>query len=194
MTVPGARALKAIARAEALAQRREAHLAAAGPESPVPGDATRHLLSALASHHGRVIAGYLPMRTEIDPLPAMAHLAAAGPVVVPVVRGAGLPLAFRRWTPGCRLVAGAFGAMVPETGETLEPDALIVPMVAFDGFGHRLGYGGGFYDRTLAALRERRAVLAVGFAYSQQAMAALPVEATDARLDMVVTERGLAVG
>jgi 5-formyltetrahydrofolate cyclo-ligase len=190
MTVPGAKAMKAVARAEALVQRKDAHRAAAA----LVDDANRHLLSALARHHGRVIAGYLPMRTEIDPLPAMAHLAEEGPVVVPVVRGAGQPLAFRRWTPGCALIRGAFGAMIPETGEELDPDALIVPVVAFDGLGHRLGYGGGFYDRTLTALRARHPVLAVGFAYSGQAMAALPVEATDAKLDMVVTERGVAVG
>lgn len=190
MTIAGAKRLKATARKEALGQRRDAWVAAGGK----PGEATRHLLSALAQHHGRVIAGYLPMRDEIDPLPAMELLAADGPVVVPVVQGEGQPLVFRRWTPGCALVKGPHGAMVPKTGEELEPEALIIPLVAFDALGHRLGYGGGYYDRTLFALRARRVVLAVGFAYAGQAMAALPVEATDAKLDLVVTERGLAVG
>ncbi len=180
------RAAKAAARAEALGLRRAAHEAAGGP-----GVATRHLLSALTHHHGRVIAGYLPIRTEIDPVPAMTALAEAGPVVVPEVQGPGQPLRFRRWTPGCALVAGRFGALVPADGEILRPDALIVPLVAFDGLFHRLGYGGGFYDRTLAELRAGQSCFALGFAYAGQEAAALPVEPSDARLDGIVTEKGV---
>lgn len=191
MTVPHAKELKALARAEALMERRAAHAAldAGGLK-----DATRHLLSALANWRGRVIAGYLPIKTEIDPRDAMARLAADSPLVVPMMPGPGQPLSFRRWTPGCALVDGGHGTLIPAAGETLVPDALIVPLLAFDLLGHRLGYGGGFYDRTLTDLRARQAVFAVGFAYAAQEMAALPVEATDARLDAVVTEKGLAVG
>ena len=177
---------KAAARAEALTLRRAAHAAAGGP-----GDATRHLLSALASHHGRPIAGYLPIRSEIDPLPAMTLLARTGPVAVPEVVASGQPLRFRRWTPGCRLAPGPFGALVPVDAEVIVPEALIVPLVAFDALFHRLGYGGGFYDRTLAALRAGRAVFALGFAYAAQEAAALPVDPTDARLDGIVTQAGV---
>jgi 5-formyltetrahydrofolate cyclo-ligase len=176
---------KALLRKEALTLRSAAHEAARGP-----GDATLHLLSALAGHHGRVIAGYMPMRSEIDPLPAMTLLAETSPIVVPVIAGKGQRLKFRRWRPGCKLEEGPFGALVPVSGEELEPEALIVPLVAFDGLGHRLGYGGGFYDRTLEALRAAHRVLAVGFAYAAQEVAAVPVEPTDARLDMIVTEAG----
>ncbi|MCR8726752.1 5-formyltetrahydrofolate cyclo-ligase [Frigidibacter sp. ROC022] len=191
MTVPHAKELKAAARIEALMQRDAAHRSLDADDRSM---ATRHLLSSLARWHGRVVAGYLPIRTEIDPLPAMTQLAAEGDVAVPVMTGAGRPLEFRRWTPGCALVDGGMGTLIPESGETLVPDALIVPVVAFDALGHRLGYGGGFYDRTLTELRARQSVFAVGFAYAAQEMAALPVETTDARLDAVVTEEGFAVG
>ena len=121
----------------------------------------------------------------------MTVLAGIGPVAVPEIVGPGRPLLFRRWTPGCALTVGPYGAMVPATGAVVEPEAVIVPLVAFDGLFHRIGYGGGFYDRTLAALRLRRPVFAVGFAYAGQEAAALPVEPTDARLDAIVTEAGL---
>ena len=108
---------------------------------------------------------------------------------VPVIRGKGQPLVFSRWEPDAALVEGPFGAMVPEVEELMEPEILIVPLVAFDAGGARLGYGGGFYDRTLELLRGRRATLAIGFAYDGQEAGALPLEETDQRLDMIVTER-----
>lgn len=175
---------KEVARAEAFARRKTAHDAARGP-----GAATRLVLEVLAPYRGRVISGYLPMRTEIDPVPAMTALALDSKVVVPVIPGTATPLLFRRWIPGGTLIEGPFGALVPETGEDLEPDALIVPLVAFHRNGHRLGYGGGYYDRTLARLRALRSVFAVGFAYAGQEADDLPLEPTDARLDAIVTER-----
>jgi len=108
---------------------------------------------------------------------------------VPVIRAAGEPLTFSRWRPGCAMTKGPFGAMVPEDGEAVEPEILIVPLVAFDRSGGRLGYGGGFYDRTLELLRSRRPTLAIGFAYTAQEDTQLPLEPTDQPLDMVVTER-----
>ncbi|MFN6979966.1 MAG: 5-formyltetrahydrofolate cyclo-ligase [Gemmobacter sp.] len=172
---------KAALRRAAFAARRAAH--AAGQ-----GDAAGHLAAALAPHRGAVLAGYMPMRTEIDPLPAMA--AHAGPVCVPVVTGPGQPLAFRAWSPGAAMVPGGFGVMVPAAGDWLVPQVLIVPLLAFDRQGYRLGYGGGFYDRTLAALRAAGPVTAIGFAFAAQAVAAVPREGTDARLDLIVTETG----
>lgn len=172
---------KTQARKAAFARRALAHGAAG------PGTAAR-LSGVLAGYRGVALAGYLPIRSEIDPRPAMEEAAAHGPVAVPVIEGAGLPLRFSRWEPGCALREGPFGAMVPERDDFLEPEILIVPLVAFDRCGGRLGYGGGFYDRTLALLRARRATLAIGFAYAAQETEALPLEPTDQPLDMVVTE------
>ena len=176
--------IKAAARKAAFAARRAAHEAAA------PGEAG-HLSQVLAGHRGVPLSGYMPIRTEIDPVPAMEEAAAHGPVCVPVIEGAGLPLKFSRWTPGCALKEGPFGAMIPERDDFIEPEILIVPLVAFDRHGGRLGYGGGFYDRTLEMLRARRPTLAIGFAYAAQEMEALPLEPTDQPLDMVVTEAGV---
>lgn len=134
------------------------------------------------------LSGYMPIRTEIDPRPAMAEAAAHGPVGIPVIIGAGQPLKFARWEPDIPLIEGAFGAMIPEHPDYFEPEILIVPLVAFDGQGGRLGYGGGFYDRTLEQLRARRGTLAIGFAYAAQEAAQLPLEATDQKLDFMVTE------
>ncbi|PQO23880.1 5-formyltetrahydrofolate cyclo-ligase [Rhodobacteraceae bacterium WD3A24] len=174
-------AVKAELRRVALARRKAAH--AAGQ-----GKAAAYLAQQLARHSGRVLSGYMPMRQEIDPLPAMAvH---AGPVCVPVIEGPRLPLRFRRWTPQARMVEGEFGALIPAEGEWLVPEVLVVPLVAFDSRGFRLGYGGGFYDRTLDMLRAERPVVAIGFAFSAQEVARVPVEPTDQRLDMVVTETG----
>jgi 5-formyltetrahydrofolate cyclo-ligase len=139
-----------------------------------------------------VVSGYLPIRSEIDPRPAMDALDAAGyQVAVPVVEGTGRPLRFRRWTPDCALEEGAFGAPIPADGDWVEPELLITPLVAFDCWGHRIGYGGGFYDRTLAKLRAVRRTYAVGFAYHAQRVERVAVEPTDQRLDAVVTEKGV---
>lgn len=156
-------------------------------DSALPGAAGR-LSEVLAGYRGVAISGYMPIRTEINPLAAMAEAAAHGVVGVPVIEGAGLPLKFSRWEPDCALKDGPFGAVIPATDDFLEPEILIVPLVAFDATGGRLGYGGGFYDRTLQLLRGRRATLAIGFAFDGQEIDAVPVEATDQPLDMLVTE------
>lgn len=173
---------KAAARKRAFARREVAF--AAGQ-----GQAAELLADVLAGHRGCSLAGYMPMRTEVDPLPAMA--AHDGPVGVPVIVGRGQPLRFREWTPGCAMVPGAFGALIPADGAWIDPEVLIVPLLAFDGRGYRLGYGGGFYDRTLQGLRARGPRLAVGFAFAAQEVAAVPIDATDQRLDRVVTESGV---
>lgn len=164
-------------------QRRAAAFAGRGL-----GDAD-HLIAALRPHAGRILAGYMPIRTEIDPLPAMA--AHRGPVCVPVVRGRALALAFHAWHPDAAMVPGAFGAMVPATGAPCVPEVLIVPLLAFDRRGYRLGYGGGFYDRTLAALRAGGGVVAIGYGFAAQEIDHVPCDATDQPLDLIVTERGV---
>ncbi len=176
--VPGE---KAEARKAALARRRAAF------QAQDPGAAGR-LSEVLAGYRGVPLSGYMPIRTEIDPRPAMAEAAAHGPVGIPVIEGEGLPLRFARWEPDMPLVDGPFGACVPAVIEDLTPEILIVPLVAFTRAGGRLGYGGGFYDRTLEQLRATRPVLAIGFAFAAQEAAELPGETTDQPLDMIVTE------
>ena len=173
--------IKAEARVQAFARRQ----AAWEKGHPAP---SALLSMVLKPYLGRPLAGYLPMRTEIDPLPAMAEAAARGVVGVPVTPKRGSPLSFRRWTPDCAMVDGGFGTKIPATGDPVRPEVLIVPLVAFDRRGGRLGYGGGFYDRTLATLRADGPVTAIGFAWAAQEDGDLPLEETDAPLDLIVTE------
>lgn len=132
-----------------------------------------------------VLSGYIPIRDELDPLAAMGSH--SGPVAVPVIRAKGVALEFHRWSPGCAMVQGTFKTMIPERYDPLVPSVLIVPLLAFDPQGFRLGYGGGYYDRTLEELRACGPVLAIGFAYDEQEVDQVPIEATDQRLDLIVT-------
>lgn len=175
---------KAEARKAAFARRKQA-FEAGGPDAV--GAATARLLDLLLPYRGRPVAGYSPMRTELDPVPAMTDLARDAAVGVPIIQAAGLPLIFHRWVPGCPMVAGPFGASVPENGVSMVPQVVIVPLVAFDLSGNRLGYGGGFYDRTLQGLRARGPVFAVGYAWDAQQADDLPLEATDQPLNALVT-------
>lgn len=149
------------------------------------------LKAAEALPNAQVIAGYMPIRTEVSPLATMAALSDAGKrICVPVITGEQQPLEFHEWTPTSDMVDGPFGAMVPRSGERLIPDVLIMPLVAFDKTGTRLGYGGGFYDRSLAQIAAKKQVRAVGFAYAAQELDVLPKEPTDWPLDAIVTEMG----
>ncbi|EPX78608.1 5-formyltetrahydrofolate cyclo-ligase [Salipiger mucosus] len=172
---------KSAARKAAFARRAAAHAAD-------PGTGAGRLSEVLAGHRGVPLSGYMPIRSEIDPLPAMAEAAAHGPVGLPVIEAKGAPLRFARWEPDMPLIEGPFGARIPETPDWIEPELLIVPLVAFTRAGARLGYGGGFYDRTLEQLRARRPTWAVGFAYAAQEAPELPMEPTDQPLDLIVTE------
>ena len=176
--------VKAAARKTAFARRKALFSAANAAQAG-------YLSEVLAGYRGVPLSGYMPIRTEIDPLPAMAEAAAHGPVGVPVIEGEARPLRFARWTPDTAMVAGAFGAAVPRDLAYFEPEILIVPLLAFSRSGGRLGYGGGFYDRTLEKLRAHRATLAIGFAFAGQEDAELPLEPTDQPLDMIVTEAGV---
>lgn len=173
---------KSAARTAAFARRKAAF--AAGQ-----GQAAELLADVLSAHTGKVLAGYMPMRTEIDPLPAMA--AHQGLVGVPVITAAATPLKFREWAPGVAMIAGDFGALIPAEGAWVAPQLVIVPLLAFDARGYRLGYGGGFYDRTLQGLRAKGPLLAIGFAFAAQEVDAVPTDAFDQKLDLVVTEKGL---
>ncbi|WP_333713508.1 5-formyltetrahydrofolate cyclo-ligase [Yoonia sp.] len=174
---------KSAAREAAFIRRKAAHR----PDAATAG----YLSEVLAGYRGVPLAGYMPMRTEIDPLPAMAEAAAHGPVGVPIIMARATPLRFRLWEPDCALIEGAFGARIPESGDWMVPQILIVPLVAFTRAGGRLGYGGGFYDRTLEQLRAAQPTMAIGFAYAAQEDPDLPLEPTDQPLDLIVTEQGI---
>lgn len=177
----------------AVSSRRAAFAASSGPAAALalrdrflagPGGE-----GALAP--GTIVSGFWPLPSEIDPRPVLYHLHARGhPVALPVVTGRGRPLTFRHWRPGLELIPGSFGVLHPgpEAPEAL-PRLLIVPLLAFDRRGYRLGYGGGFYDRTLTGLRRTGRTVAVGVAFAMQEVEATPRDETDEPLDWVVTER-----
>jgi len=172
-------------RTSAFAARKLAH--AAGLDVA----ACKNLSRFIARQPGvATVAGYMPIRTEVDPLPVMAALVNLGyQVCVPVVQGEGQPLLFQNWTQDTPLIEGPFGAAVPKRGAFLTPDLLITPLVAFDARGFRLGYGGGYYDRSFELLRSAQKTIGVGFAYAAQAVDVVPTEPTDQKLNAVVTER-----
>ncbi len=148
-------------------------------------------LDAIAVPPGASVAGYWPIRDEIDPHPLMRRLhQAAHACALCVIGGPAAALRFRTWKPGMVLEPGGFGTSVPPADAAeVVPGVVLTPLLAFDERGHRLGYGGGYYDRTLTALRARGgAVLAVGLAYEAQRIATVPNTPGDARLDWVVTE------
>ena len=138
-----------------------------------------------------VVSGFWPIKDEIDIRPLMAALFDEGcQMALPVVQGRGQRLLFRAWSPGNPLEAGVFGTLQPSAHcEVLEPDVLLVPLLACDGEGWRLGYGGGFYDRTLDDLRKRRQVTAIGVGFDLQLVPEVPHGADDQRLDWLLTDR-----
>jgi 5-formyltetrahydrofolate cyclo-ligase len=140
---------------------------------------------------GRIVAGYAPIGSEIDSIPLLALLAVRGvSLCLPVVRKGARILEFRAWAPGDMLEQGVFGTRHPSLdSQVVRPDMVLVPMLAFNESGHRLGYGGGYYDATLQSLRATGSVTAVGCAFAAQRVASLPVETNDQPLDWLVTEQ-----
>jgi 5-formyltetrahydrofolate cyclo-ligase len=140
-----------------------------------------------------VVAGFIAMTSELDPAPLLAALAGRGhELCLPFVQGQDRPLGFRRYSPGDPLVPGPHGTSEPASGAALiRPSVVLVPLLAFDRKGWRLGYGGGYYDRTLRALRAEGPVRAIGLAYAAQEVASVPHDERDERMDGVVTERGV---
>ncbi|MGH7185278.1 MAG: 5-formyltetrahydrofolate cyclo-ligase [Pseudomonadota bacterium] len=184
-------AAKAEFRAE-MRRRREGAHAAAGPAAAL---ALRERFfegpaAGLRELPGAVVAGFWPFGSEIDPRPILYRLHAAGhPIGLPVVVARGFPLLFRAWRPGLELVTGSFGISRPDKHQPeLTPRVLMVPLLAFDRGGYRLGYGGGFYDRSLAGLRANGPVLAIGVGFAVQEVPAVPRDPGDERLDWMVTE------
>ncbi|WP_395697878.1 5-formyltetrahydrofolate cyclo-ligase [Methylocella sp.] len=180
---------KADLRAQALARRRE---------TQVDADAfAAHLAQAGAAlvekFRPGVVSAYFSLRDEASTALLLERLAADGArTALPITGRRGTPLVFRLWRPGDPLVEGKMGIAepAPEAPE-VAPDLLFVPLAAFDRAGHRIGYGAGFYDRTLAGLRAVKPIVAVGVAYASQEAAKIPHEDHDEPLDFVLTEKEL---
>jgi 5-formyltetrahydrofolate cyclo-ligase len=137
------------------------------------------------------VSGFFPYKSEIDTRPLLGQLAGEGwTTALPIVIGNGEPLIFRRWYPGQPTTPGMWHIPQPtEDSPLIEPDVLLVPMLAFDRKGYRLGYGGGFYDRTLELLRAKKPVTAIGLAYAGQEVDSVPRDAHDQPLDFIMTEK-----
>lgn len=163
---------------------------AAAAQPGKPGEALRDVLTAtLSLPGGAMVAGYLPMGDEIDVLPALAALRASGHgIAMPVVVARGEPLEFRQWRPDDPLEDGPLGTRHPcDSAPVAEPAVLIVPLLGYDRRGYRLGYGGGFYDRTVAALRSAGKVTAIGVGFAGQEVARIPRGPQDEAMDWIVT-------
>jgi len=175
---------KTRARLQAKQRRTEVHSSRVGPE----------LIKHFPANQFRnaIIGGFWPLSGEIDILPLLNACYDAGhELCLPCTPRVGNPLTFRDWTPSDTLKKGAFNTREPHPNKAeIYPNLVLMPLLAFTESGERLGYGGGFYDRTLDALRERGEVFACGVAYAGQKAASLPTDAHDERLDGILTETG----
>ena len=178
---------KAALRTAALAKRDalSAEMRAAAAEAI----AARPFPVALMS--GTIISGFMPVKSEINPIPLLHKLAEAGAqLALPAIAGRGKPLIMRAYAFGDELARGQWGIREPKPEQPeVAPDILVVPLAAFDRAGHRIGYGAGYYDMTINALRARKQVVAIGIAFAAQETPRVPVTERDARLDLVLTER-----
>jgi 5-formyltetrahydrofolate cyclo-ligase len=181
-----------ISKSELRAEMLKARARLARDVGPIGEAIARHGMAQIPLPVGAAVAGYSPKTGEADPLALLEEIVERGfPAGLPVTPATPRALAFRRWVPGRALVLGRFGIMEPlATAAVFHPSILLVPLLAFDRTGHRLGYGAGYYDRTLEALRAEKPILAIGIAYAGQEVDALEAEAHDQRLDWVVTEQG----
>jgi 5-formyltetrahydrofolate cyclo-ligase len=176
---------EALARRDALPRASRAAAAEAIAARPFP----------VTIEPGAVVSGFMPMKSEINPVPLMRKLADAGAALaLPVVAGKGQPLIMRAWRFGEPLAAGVWGIREPKPdAPEVFPDVLIVPLLAFDRRGHRIGYGAGYFDMTIAALRASKPIVAAGVAFAAQEIAEIPTTPRDARLDLVLTEREVII-
>ena len=180
---------------EVKADLRQAALAR---RDALPGEFRAAAAEAIAARplpvpvrEGLIVSGFFPIRTEINPLPLMRRLVAAGAsLALPVVIGRGKPLILRAYAFGDALATGQWGLREPKPeAPEVFPDLMIVPLAAFDRTGHRIGYGGGYYDMTITRVRAMKSVAAIGIAFAAQEIERVPATPRDARLDLVLTER-----
>jgi 5-formyltetrahydrofolate cyclo-ligase len=179
-------------------RKTELRSEAAARRDALPAETRKAAAEAIAARafplpitSGAIVAGFMPLKSEINPLPLMKALVAAGArLALPKIAGRGKPLIMRAWPWGAPLDAGQWDIREPKADAAeVDPDILLVPLLAFDRNGHRIGYGAGYYDMTIARLRSLKAVTAVGIAFAAQEVSAVPATERDARLDLVLTER-----
>lgn len=177
-------------------QARRAAAAEGEHAGPIAAAAlARQFPDALFPAPGAIVAAYIPFRTEISPVDLLARLEAAGCVTAlprTPPKGAGLPLSFHLAPPLTAMQRSAFGVLEPPSdAPAVEPDLVLTPLLGFDRRGYRIGYGQGHYDRTLAALRAKKPILAIGVAWACQEVDCIPVDGFDQPLDWVITDREL---
>jgi 5-formyltetrahydrofolate cyclo-ligase len=178
-------------------QKKELRAAAIARRDALPADLRQAAAETIAMRKfplsiapGTIVSGFMPLKSEINPLPLMKKLAEVGAsLALPVVAGRDKPLTMRAWRFGEELASGVWGIREPKPDASeVEPDILLVPLLAFDRAGNRIGYGAGYYDITIARLRARKPVTAVGIAFAAQEVSAVPSTPRDERLDLVLTE------
>jgi 5-formyltetrahydrofolate cyclo-ligase len=181
-----------------LPDKAQLRTAALAKRDAMPADERLRAAEVLATRtfpiavpQGAVVSGFMPMRTEINPLPLMRRLAAAGAqLALPVIQGRGKPLLMRAWSFGAPLEARQWGIKEPlDAAPIVEPDILLVPLACFDRTGQRIGYGAGYFDKTIRPLRAKKRVTAIGLAFAAQEIPRVPATDFDERLDLVLTER-----
>jgi 5-formyltetrahydrofolate cyclo-ligase len=179
-------------------QKTKLRREAAARREALPAEARKTAAEAIAARAfplaikpGTIVSGFMPLKSEINPLPLMKTLAEAGATLaLPKIAGRGQPLIMRAWSWGGPLDAGQWGIREPKADyPEVEPDILLVPLLAFDRAGRRIGYGAGYYDMTIARLRSLKTVTAVGIAFAGQEVPTVPATERDARLDLVLTEK-----
>jgi len=179
-------------------EKAELRAAAQARRDAMSADVRKRAAEAIAAREfplaiapGAIVSGFIPLKSEISPLPLMQKLNEAGAqLALPAIAGRGKPLIMRAWAWGEPLDRGQWGIREPRTeAVVVEPDILVVPLLAFDRTGHRIGYGAGYYDRTIGRLRAIKPVTAIGLAFAAQEVPKIPATERDARLDLVLTER-----
>ena len=179
-------------------EKAELRVAAQARRDALPADVRKIAAETIAARKfplavtlGTIISGFMPLKSEINPLPLLQMLAEAGArLALPAITGRGKPLIMRAWEFGAPLDRGQWGIREPKPdAPEVEPDILLVPLLAFDRAGNRLGYGAGYYDMTIHRLRALKPVAAVGIAFAAQEVPKIPTTPRDERLDLVLTER-----
>ena len=181
---------KALLRKEMSARRETAHVAA---KNDAPLALLKHHFPITPKTNHSTVSAFYPFQSEIDARPLLGKLAGEGwTTALPVVIALGQPLEFRRWLTGEPTIPGKWNIPRPtDTAPNVEPDVLLVPLLAFDRKGYRLGYGGGFYDRSIAQLARKKPITTIGLAYAAQEIARVPHDDLDQPLNYIMTERDL---
>ena len=181
-------------------EKAELRVAAQARRDALPADAREAAAETIGARKfplaiapGTIVSAFMPLKSEINPLPLLQKLAEAGArLALPTIAGRGKPLNMRAWEFGAPLDRGQWGIREPKPeAPEVEPDILLVPLLAFDRAGYRIGYGGGYYDMTIHRLRALKPVTTVGVAFAAQEVPKIPTTPRDERLDLVLTERAV---